>query len=146
MKLLLLSLYAVFLLPFADWSTDFDKAKTTAKQEQKLILLNFSGSDWCVPCIKMKKEIFESPDFSQFADNKLVLLKADFPRLKKNKLAAKQVKHNEQLAEKYNPKGAFPFTVLLDADGKVLKTWDGMPKTDAEGFVNTIKQVANGDR
>ena len=108
-----------------EWLINFDTAKEIALRDHKLILLNFSGSDWCGPCIKMKKEVFENPDFITLAEKELVLLRADFPRSKKNALPAELVKHNEALAERYNPEGKFPFTVLLGADGKVIKTWDG---------------------
>jgi thioredoxin-related protein len=144
MKLFLAFLFSAmtFSTPL-DWATDFEKAKKDAAQSQKLILLNFSGSDWCVPCIKMKKEIFESGTFTQYAPSNLLLVKADFPRLKKNKLSKQQTKQNEALAERYNPQGAFPFTVLLDANGKVLKTWNGMPKGDAKSFTNDISAIKN---
>jgi thioredoxin-related protein len=143
MKLTILSFLLAFSMPFTtQWTTDFEKAKTDATASKKLILLSFSGSDWCMPCIKMKKEIFDAPDFVNIAAQKLVLLKADFPRSKKNKLSAQQTKHNESLADKYNPQGVFPLTLLLDAKGKVLKTWNGVPKISA--FVNDIKSVNNG--
>lgn len=113
-----------FLSPI-EWTTDFAKAKTEANSQHKYILLNFSGSDWCGPCIKLKKEVLDSPEFLQYADNKLVLVRADFPRNKKNRLSPELTKHNEALAEKYNNQGKFPYTVLIDADGKVLKSWEG---------------------
>lgn len=113
-----------FLSPI-EWTTDFAKAKTEANSQHKYILLNFSGSDWCGPCIKLKKEVLDSPEFLQYADNKLVLVRADFPRNKKNRLSPELTKHNEALAEKYNNQGKFPYTVLIDADGKVVKSWEG---------------------
>lgn len=127
MKILFSILLSTFLLS-VNWLTDFEKAKTEATKNNKLILLNFSGSDWCAPCIKLKKEIFESAEFSNYAENHLVMLRADFPRLKKNQLDSKQIAHNESLAEKYNPEGKFPFTVLLDAKGNKINEWDGYPK------------------
>lgn len=122
-----------------DWETDFAKAQAAAAANGKMILLSFSGSDWCQPCIKMKKQIFDSDAFKAFADEKLILVKADFPRTKKNKLPAAQTKANGALAAKYNKKGSFPFTVLLDAKGNIIKSWDGMPKDDAAKFVAQIK-------
>ncbi len=107
------------------WGNDFSEAQKVAKAEQKLILLNFSGSDWCGPCIQLKKEVFESEQFKQFATGKLVLLRADFPRLKKNQLDKMQQEKNDKLAEKYNSDGKFPLTVLINADGKVLRKWEG---------------------
>lgn len=128
MKFLFVTLFSIFALFSLGWGLDMEQAKTEAKAEHKLILLYFSGSDWCGPCIKLKKDIYESEEFGAFANEYLVLVKADFPRQKKNQLDKKQTQHNEALAEKYNNKGKFPFSVLINADGKVLKEWDGYPK------------------
>lgn len=128
----------------AEWGTDFEKAKSKAKAEQKLVLVNFSGSDWCAPCIKMKKNIFEQAVFTDYADANLVLVHADFPRKKQNKLDKAQQTHNDALAAKYNPKGTFPLTLLLDAEGKVVKKWEGLPKVDAAAFVDAVRLAKNG--
>ncbi len=143
MKLLISFFVMIISLSSAKWLTDFEKAQEVAKQEQKLILLNFSGSDWCVPCIKMEKGIFESDAFKDYADDHLVLVNADFPRQKKNQLSDEQVKRNEALAERFNKEGKFPYTVLMDAKGKVLKQWDGLPKESPEAFVEKIKTIVN---
>jgi thioredoxin-related protein len=123
----------------AGWETDIEMAKAKAAQEHKLILLNFSGSDWCGPCIRLHNEIFEKEAFKSFADNNLVLVNADFPRLKKNQLSKEQQKKNDLLADKYNDKGSFPYTVLLDAEGKLIKAWDGFPQSSPEQFVSQVK-------
>ncbi len=134
-----LSLLLLLSLTSSTWLTDFQKGKTEAVASNKLIVLNFSGSDWCGPCIRLKKEIFESEAFENYSSEKLVLVNADFPRYKKNQLSNEQVKENEALAEKYNSTGRFPFTILLDSNGKVLKQWDGLPDETAEKFVDEIK-------
>jgi thioredoxin-related protein len=121
MKLLIASLLMYTLVAAPGWQLNFDQAKAEAKQTNKLILLNFSGSDWCGPCIKLKKDVFESAEFQQFAADNLVLVRADFPRLSKNQLDAHQTAHNETLAETYNKQGKFPFTVLLDGNGRVIQ-------------------------
>ena len=138
MKILLFSLMVVGFT-YADWLTDFDEAKDQAEKESKMILLNFSGSDWCAPCIKMKHSVFENESFKKFAEENLVLVRADFPRLKKNQLEKAQVTHNEKLAEKYNPEGKFPFTILLDANGKVIQQWDGYSNQSPEDFVKQLQ-------
>jgi len=132
-----------FLLSITGWQTNFEIAKKQAEQENKLILLNFSGSDWCGPCIRMHEEIFESSSFKSFADNNLVLINADFPRLKKNQLPKDQQKNNDKLADKYDPEGIFPCTVLMDAKGTVLKTWQGLPNETAEQFTGLLKDLVN---
>lgn len=126
----------------AGWRTDFSRAKTDAKKENKLILLKFSGSDWCLPCIRMERELFAKDSFSKFAEVHLEMVNADFPRLKKNKLDNATERQNESLAEQYDKDGRFPFTVLLDADGKVLKTWDGYKGEKPEDIIQQISAYA----
>ena len=134
----------LFLFNFSSgWMTDFDLAKQKAKDEHKYILLSFSGSDWCIPCIRLHKDIFESKVFTDFADEHLELLNADFPRLKKNQLSKEQQKSNEALADKYDPQGSFPYTVLLTEDGKVVKTWEGYPNVSPEEFTAQLKTLVN---
>jgi thioredoxin-related protein len=128
------------------WQTDFYKAKQLAQADHKLIVLNFSGSDWCGPCIRLHKEIFESNAFTGYANDHLVLMNADFPRLKKNQLPKEQQAKNDQLADQYNKEGKFPFTLLLTADGKVLKTWEGFPNISSEAFTEQVKAVANANQ
>jgi len=140
----IVSLVLVSLLNLpVNWNTDFGKAKQEAAQSHKLIVLNFSGSDWCGPCIRMKKEIFESDAFQKYAEQNLILVRADFPRLKKNQLSKEQIKLNEDLADKYDPEGKFPLTVLLDETGKVVKEWEGCPDESPEKFVNEINAFAH---
>lgn len=103
-----------------NWTTSLEVAKTEAASSNKNILLVFSGSDWCAPCIKLDRTIFQSDVFKAEAERKWVLLKADFPKKKGNALSETQTESNKKLAEKYNKEGNFPLVVLLDATGKVL--------------------------
>ena len=143
MKLFPALVIGLFIITSAVAETDFDKAIQKAKQEHKLILLRFSGSDWCVPCIRMNKEVFENNIFKTYADSNLVLVIADFPRLKKNRLPDGQQKMNDKLAEKYNSPGNFPFTVLADENGNVLKTWEGYTNMTPDQFVNQLKNFTD---
>jgi len=139
-----LILFFSLLLPAGiTWSGDFTAAQKQATQEHKLIMINFSGSDWCGPCIRLRREILESAAFENYATDHLVLVRADFPRQKKNQLNKAQVKLNEALADKYNPNGKFPYTLLVDKNGNVLRAWDGFPDETAEQFVAQITIVAN---
>ncbi len=142
MKLLTVLLSA-FLLSSVNWLGDFNAATSEAAKEDKLILINFSGSDWCGPCIRLRKEILESSTFEDYAKDHLVLVRADFPRQKKNQQDAAQVKRNEALADKYNPEGKFPFTLLVNKAGKVIKEWDGFPNESPEQFVSEINTNAH---
>jgi thioredoxin-related protein len=120
------------------WHTNLEDAKAIAQKDHKYILLNFSGSDWCGPCIRLKKEIFETSVFQSMADSELVLVNADFPRNKKNQLSAEQQKINDAIADKYNAKGIFPYTLLLNADGKIIGTWEGLPDETPDNFIQEI--------
>jgi thioredoxin-related protein len=140
----LVSLFALtFLFSFSTWQNNFETALSQAKAENKYLLLNFSGSDWCANCIMLKKQIFENQIFIDFAAKNLVLLNADFPRQKKNQLLPEQQKLNNQLADKYNKTGIFPLTILISPEGKIIKKWEGKPKEDVEGFVQEIKDTFN---
>lgn len=144
MKFLSILLTLLLLENSPQWGLDFDKAKAEAVQNHKYIVINFSGSDWCGPCIKLKRDVLDTPEFLTFADKNLALVRADFPRLKKNQLDKKQTAQNEALAEKYNQEGKFPLTVLVGADGKVLKEWDGYPAgITTESFVQEIQSIIN---
>ncbi len=134
---------AFVLMSFNVWEPDFGTAKQVAREKHELILLNFSGSDWCGPCMRLKKEIFESDEFTKVADNSLVLVNADFPRNKKNQLDKNIQKQNDALADQYNPDGKFPFTLLLDQDGKIIKTWEGLPDQTAAEFAAQVKDVCD---
>jgi thioredoxin-related protein len=138
MKLLFVLFFATLFNPSATWMGDFGQAKVEAAKSHKLILINFSGSDWCGPCIRLRKEILESAGFEAYATDHLVLVRADFPRQKKNQLAKDQVKRNEALADKYNSEGKFPYTVLVDENGKVLKEWDGFPNESPDQFIGQV--------
>src|ERR1700740_339991 len=107
MKLLAI-FFLILFTPGVQWSGDFETTKAQAAKDHKLILINFSGSDWCGPCIRLRKEILGSADFENYATEHLVLVRADFPRQKKNQLPKEQVKLNEALADQYNPEGKFP--------------------------------------
>lgn len=103
-----------------DWKTNFEEAKKIANAESKNILLVFSGSDWCAPCIKLDKNIWQSDEFKKASAENWVLLKADFPKKKANLLPEEQKKANDALAEKYNREGSYPKVVILDKDGVIL--------------------------
>ena len=102
------------------WEDSFNSALSKANTEDKPIVLVFSGSDWCGPCIRFKKKILDSEEFVGFASNNYVLYNADFPKKKKNTLSQEKLDANKGLAEKYNPKGHFPLVVVLDKNESIL--------------------------
>ena len=125
------------------WFSNLEEAQTKAKQTDKPVLLVFSGSDWCKPCILFKKEVLESETFFHFAAKELILVNADFPAAKKNQLSQEQTVYNEKLAEKYNPTGLFPLALLIDKEGKVLKSFAYKKGDSPENFIQFVKSVLN---
>lgn len=122
MKFILSIIFALSTLTgiSQEWTTDLSEAKKIAKEENKQIVLVFQGSDWCAPCIKLDREIWSTEEFKAYAKEHYVMLQADFPRKKENKLSKEDQEKNNQLAEKYNQQGFFPHVVLLDSEGKVI--------------------------
>ncbi|WP_375582678.1 thioredoxin family protein [Cyclobacterium xiamenense] len=116
----LLLVVHVTLTQAQDWHLDLNQAQIEAQETGKKIILVFSGSDWCAPCIKLEKEIWESAEFQAYAKENYVMLRADFPRKKANQLPEAQARKNGELAEKYNSKGFFPLVVVLDDHGQVM--------------------------
>jgi thioredoxin-related protein len=103
-----------------EWLTDIEEAKKIASLENHHIILVFQGSDWCAPCMKLDKEVWSTEEFKAYAKDHFILLEADFPRRKANKLDESLQAKNNQLAEKYNQEGYFPLVVVLDEKGSVL--------------------------
>lgn len=120
-----------------NWKSSFEEAKAQAIAENKNIILVFSGSDWCAPCIKLDKTIWQSAEFKREADQKWVLYKADFPKKKANLLAADITSSNKKLASEYNKSGNFPLVLLLDKTGKVLGI-TGYKNTSPEQYIQLI--------
>ena len=106
------------------WLTDIKQAREQAKTARKLILVDFTGSDWCGWCIKLDREVFSKPEFKEYADKNLVLLEVDFP--KRKELTAVQKAHNIELAEEYGVQG-FPTIIVLNGDGKKVGELGYMP-------------------
>jgi protein disulfide-isomerase len=105
-----------------DWLTDYNKAQQEAKAGNKLLLVNFTGSDWCGFCIMLDRQVFSKPEFKDYASKNLVLLEIDFPRMGGLRWKAQSDelrKQNQELAMKYQIYG-FPTIVVLNGDGKVV--------------------------
>ena len=129
--------FICFSLSAQKWLTNIDQAEENAQKQNRNIILVFQGSDWCAPCIKLEKEIWSTDEFKSYAKDHFVLLKADFPRKKSNKLDKTQQELNNQLAEKYNNDGFFPLVVVLDKNGNVLgKT--GYKKTTPSEYIKLL--------
>ncbi len=103
-----------------NWESSFDQALLLSKEENKAIVLVFAGSDWCTPCIKLERSIWQSEAFASYSSEHYILYKADFPRKKANQLTVDVREKNGKLAERYNPNGHFPLVVVLNSNEAVL--------------------------
>jgi thioredoxin-related protein len=140
-NIILLSLLSLSTLGYSQkWGNNIEIAKTDAKKENKNILLVFSGSDWCAPCIKLDKNIFQSEEFKTEAEKKWVLVKADFPKKKVNLLPTELTESNKKLAEKYNKAGNFPLVVLLNSNGNVIGM-SGFKNVSATEYVQLLTNL-----
>ena len=122
----------------ADWQTDYGKALEMAKSQDKRVLLDFTGSDWCGPCIELRKQVFSRPEFHAYAAKNLILVEIDYPQRKKQSDELK--KQNEKLSKQYgiDEKG-FPTVMLLDPAGKVIREFRGYDGETTAGFIAWIE-------
>ncbi len=137
-KIALFLLLSISTVGFSqNWKTSLEEAKTEANNENKKILLVFSGSDWCAPCMKLEKNVWKSEAFKKVAEEKYVLVKADYPKKKANQLSAELTESNNKLAEKYNKEGNFPLVVMLDKNGKV-QGMTGFKNISADEYIKLL--------
>jgi thioredoxin-related protein len=115
------------------WSTDYQASIAQAASAKKPILLEFTGSDWCPPCMKQNKDVFEQASFEDYAKDKLVLVKLDFPRRKEQDPAIKE--RNQKLSTQYGVEG-FPTIILLSPEGKELARQVGYGGGGVPGFID----------
>ena len=99
------------------WLTSYEEAQKEAQAKNKLLLMDFTGSDWCGWCIMLDKEVFSKAEFQEYAKKNLVLLELDFPRQKR--MPPEVTAQNEKLAVKYGIQG-FPTVVVFNSSGKPL--------------------------
>lgn len=136
--ILILTITQISIANAQEWKTDFSEAKKMAQEKNRNIILVFSGSDWCAPCIKLEREIWKSEQFQTYAKDHFVLVRADFPRKRANKLSKEQEKKNAQLAEKYNTKGYFPLVLVMDKNTNVLGHV-GYKNVSPEEYINILE-------
>jgi thioredoxin-related protein len=134
--------YSAFAQEEGNWLTNLEEAQNTAQKENKYIIMNFSGSDWCTNCKRLHKSLFETDAFKSYADNNLILLNLDFPAKKKNLLPKEQQKYNDALAEKYNKSGRFPTVLVLTPEGKI-KGKLTYPQMEVNAYLTQIDEIIN---
>ncbi len=120
------------------WLTNFGAAKEQARSEKKMLMMNFTGSDWCPPCIQLEKQLFSKPEFAQYAAKNLVLLEVDFPRRKE--LSAELSAANKELARDYRIEG-FPTVIVLNSDSKPLGKFGYVPGLGPAEVIEALEKA-----
>ena len=120
------------------WKTDLPKALEQAKSEKKMVLIDFTGSDWCPPCKNLHKTVLLSEDFAKFAKDNLVLVELDFPKSKPQSDELKAA--NKELSKKYGIRG-YPTIIVLDGEGKELFRKVGYGGTPAADYVADLAKL-----
>ena len=123
------------------WLTDYKRAQQEAKAKNKLVLLNFTGSDWCGFCIVLDRSIFSQPKFKDYASKNLVLVEVDFPRRKAQNVET--VRQNEELAQRYQVQ-AFPTLVVLDGNGNTVWRYEGLYQGGLTAFLGELGKLHKG--
>ena len=137
LKIGLVMLCAASLQAQSKWLTNPIEARNQARKENKVILLDFTGSDWCPPCKRLKAEVFDTPQFDEFARKKLVLLEVDFPR-DKSKLDAATHAENAKLKQRFRV-NSYPTVILLDQNSQELGRMTGFGGTSPEAYIQRIE-------
>lgn len=137
-------LLALALLPAhaADdlWTTDYKAALATAKMENRPVLLEFTGSDWCPPCKMLAANVFSKDSFKEFASANLVPVKLDFPRSKTQSNELRE--QNNTLQQEYRVRG-YPTIVLLDSTGTEIARKVGLAWRDPASFIAWVEAATN---
>ncbi len=120
------------------WMTDAQAAMARAKAENKVLLMDFTGSDWCVWCHRLDGEVFSTDTFKKYADENLVLLKLDFPR--KTPQSEDEKKQNRELAEQYGIQG-FPTVLVFNPKGDKIGQM-GYQRGGADAWLASLKKIA----
>lgn len=119
------------------WLTNIEKAREVAAKEKKAVFVEFTGSDWCPPCMALKKDVFDSEEFKALAKEKLVTVELDFPQEKE--ISAEQKKYNNEQSEKYSISG-YPTAMLMNEQGTTF--WIRVGGTnDKDSYISEIKDA-----
>lgn len=125
----------------AIWLTDLPAAQAQAKAQSKIVLMDFTGSDWCPWCIKFKKEVLDAKEFQDYAKQNVVEVEVDYPR--KTTQSADLKKANEALKDQYKIEG-FPTLVVLDQNGKEIGRQVGYAEGGPKAFIAQLEKFKAG--
>ncbi|MDY0781092.1 thioredoxin family protein [Tenacibaculum sp. IB213877] len=122
------------------WEVTFKDAVKKARKERKPILIYFTGSDWCGPCMRLDKDLFHTEKFKQFADENMILYMADYPR-NRDLVTPENKSTNEELSARY-AQTSFPTLIMINDKGEVLGRKNGSYMTEYyyPFFEETIKR------
>jgi thioredoxin-related protein len=123
------------------WTTDYKKAQQEAKASHKLVLLDFTGSDWCGFCFQLDRAILSQPQFKDYASKNLILMEVDFPVRKAQSIETR--KQNLELKQRYQVEG-FPTLVVLNGEGKTLWRYDGLYMGGIAAFLAELDKARKG--
>jgi thioredoxin-related protein len=121
------------------WGTSYEQGQQEAKASNKLVLLDFTGSDWCGWCIMLDREVFSQPQFKEYASKNLVLVEVDFPKRKHVSAATRE--QNERLLMRYQVQG-FPTIVVLNSEGKMVAEL-GYMQGGPGAFIAVLEKLRN---
>ena len=138
-RLAAIFLFGMISTSLAAQVLSWSETKALAVEEDKKVLLVFSGSDWCRGCILFDQQVLQDTKFQDLVSSKLALYKADFPRKKKNKPEVTVIRQNEKLIQQFNPSGTFPFVLLLNGEDEVLLKAEG--NIDRDAFMDSIRKA-----
>ena len=125
----------------ATWLTDLPQAQAQAKSEKKIVLLDFTGSDWCGWCIKFKKEVLDTPEFQKYAAKNVVLVELDYPSHKEQSADLKTA--NAALKSRFAIHG-FPTLIVLDQSGKEIGRQVGYAEGGPSAFIAKLEKYQAG--
>ena len=122
------------------WITSYEQAQQEAKANNKLVLLNFTGSDWCGWCILLDREVFSKPQFKEYANKNLVLVEVDFPKMKP--MSETMRTQNTRLAQRYQVQG-FPTIIVLSGEGQIVGEF-GYMQGGPDAFIAALEKLRKG--
>jgi len=115
------------------WLENLEEGILEAKKNNKEIILLFSGSDWCKPCIELKSNVLNSTHFKQKTIEKYTFVNIDLKR-NQSDITKKEISYRERMFEQYNPNGYFPYLLVLNSNGEILKTINGYKGQTVESY------------
>ena len=126
-----------------DFHSDYETAKKKAKEENKPLLVKFTGSDWCPPCKALDAAIFSQEKFKKEVEKDFVVAVLDFPKQKE--LPEGQKEKNQKAKNEFDVSG-FPTVLLINQEGKVIKKMVGFGGGDVESYLEVLQTALKAQK